>query len=127
MLGKWFNRGEWQDDRIEIANGSAGTVSVTLRNAPCRREVNKRTLRYIDPEFGHDLMVELARDHLADHQQVAAKLGCGEIVKVQFAKPEFREMELEIRASSVEQDSKQFLSEILDAIINAFESVGLKP
>lgn len=84
-------------------------------------------MHYIDPEFGHDLMEELAKNHLADHQQLVAKLEGGQKIKIQFTQPEFRKMELEISATSVSQDPEKFFSEILDAMINAFESVGLKP
>lgn len=127
MLGKLFKRGQWQNERIEVAKGSSGAVSVTLRHVPCRREVNKGTLRYIDSEFGHDLMDELARDHLVNHQQVTATLDGGGTVGVKFTRPNLVAMQLELQASSVGPSTDQFLSEVLDAITNAFESVRLKP
>jgi hypothetical protein len=112
------------EEIIPEVSGKERGLEVTIKNMTCHREVLTSKLKLPDGDFACNLSEELLAGKKVVYEDVKETLQRGDRFIVNFFVQTFPEMTLEIRGT-LPTSKKQFYSDSLDAIIDAWKSNGI--
>jgi hypothetical protein len=121
----WLKKKSWTPDVLPELTGQEGQLIVRLTNVPCLRDAITGSRKYARPDFGYDFLMAFY-DAIGGAQQAHSRLLAGSTITTFVRLPQ--QSAIGVEMSGKPDDSvRVFESDIADALINAFESAGLRP
>ncbi|MDR0672833.1 MAG: hypothetical protein LBF93_04045 [Zoogloeaceae bacterium] len=124
MFG-WLRKRSWKPEVLPELTGKKSHLIVRLTNLPCLRDELTGDRKYAFSDFGHDILMTL-HEAIGGMQHAHSRLVAGStiITLVRLSQQPSIGVEISGRPNN---SVRVFESDIADALINAFETVGLKP
>jgi hypothetical protein len=120
-----FHKTEYANEVLLEVTGKKGAMVVTLTNMPYRREVASHK-RKLHSDFGAHLVDAFwGKIGRVDFDYVQQVLQSADKFSFTFRIRDFAEMTLEV-SGSIADDKATFESDLLDALIDAWEKNGIK-
>ena len=120
-----FKRRNWIPDSIPELRGTYRDLHVTVRALPCLREEHGTRRKYRYPDFGSEFIEQLHKQ-LGRSDVLAAQLNTGAPAHALIALRALPPISVELRGKP-DPRVDQFVSDIADLLIEAFQSAGLRP
>lgn len=119
-----FTRHKWTPETVAEMHGTYRDLSVTLRNVPCLREEHGSVRKFASPDFGLHLLNEL-HEQLGSMDALASRLNAGAPACALITLSGYQPVSVELRGK-LGQKAWELQSDIADALLEAFKSVGLR-
>jgi len=119
-----FDRREWRPETLTELRGSYQQRKVRIRNVPCLHDAKSGRRKYAYSDFGNDFLMGL-HEQLGDFELLCTKLRTGAPAQAFVKVSSYSPIMVELTGTS-NSSRRQFDSDLADALIEAFKSVGLR-
>ncbi len=124
MLG-WFKKRSWKPELLPELKGQEGHLIVRLTNLPCLRDDVTGDRKYIFTDFGYDFLMAF-HEAIGGAKHAHSRLVAGSAITGDVRLPQQPRIGIEMHGKPHDR-VRNFESDIADALINAYESAGLRP
>jgi len=121
-----FKKREWVQEVLPEMQGSVGNLHVRVKLFPCRLDSKTGERTYAYDDFGVEFINELSDRQLSNFEQVCQTLAFGTSKTVSIKLRDLPSFEVELKGK-ISSSSRQFYSDLADALIEAFKTKGIKP
>jgi hypothetical protein len=110
---------------VPEVRGASHGLNVAIFNLPCRRDETSGERKYPYANFGNDFLNQF-HDQLGEFHLVSGKLRAGAVVRAIVTLPPHSPITIELQGTP-DRSWGQFASDVADTLIEAFDSIKLRP
>lgn len=122
----FFKRRNWQPELVAELRGSYGGLAVCIRRFPCLADTSDGRRKFRYPDFGAEFLAALTDQLPGNANELRAALSGGEARTVLVQLRDLEPVEVQL-AGQPPATSREFHSDLADAIISALKSAGVQP
>lgn len=126
MILNFFKRRQWRAEVIGEMTGSFVKVVVRVRNLPCLFEASSGKHRYHYKDFGSEFIEELTERQLPGFEELVRILNAGAAANALVRLRELGPIEVQV-TGKITVSSREFYSDLADALVEAFKTHQLGP